>query len=82
MEKLKAKKKEDKIYLINNFHDIAWMDPFPDEVREKAPKQEAPNKQAKGKKKDLVPKGAEDYDDMLHLGLSCNIQEDPDALIY
>ena len=37
--KLKAKKKQDKTFLINNFHDIAWVDPFPDEEKIMADKQ-------------------------------------------
>ena len=31
--KLKAKKKEDKTFLINDFGDIVWMDPFPNEEK-------------------------------------------------
>lgn len=31
--KLKAKKKADKTFLINNFEDIAWIQPFPNETK-------------------------------------------------
>lgn len=83
VNKLKVKKKQDKVYLINNFHDIAWMDPFPDEVREMASKED-PNakKEGKSKKKEKVVMSKEDFDDGLCVGLGCNIQEDPDVLIY
>ena len=56
------------MYLINNFYDIAWMDPFPDEekiIAEKEPPV-AP-KAKKGKQPTLLASG-EDYDDEKHLG--------------
>ena len=35
-----------------------------------------------GKKKEPVLKGAEDFDDGLFVGVSVQVQEDPDVLIY
>ena len=68
--KLKSKKKKEKVYLINNFNDLAWMEPFPTEIRELAGvKPEVPPKPPKGKRKsELVSTAAQDYDDGLCLG--------------
>ena len=77
--KLKAKKKQDKTFLINDFQDVCWVDPFPNETKLKAEKQSAQGKPGKGKKGLAT---SDDYDDEICVGDSVSITEDQTQLVY